>query len=57
MGLRALTLLTIGLVLTMALTCDGTYTITSAYCPVSESAKEAADSVPMPCLVPQDTTP
>ena len=40
----------LGLVLVMA--CDSTVRITMPYCPVSDSAKAHADSIPVGCLFP-----
>jgi hypothetical protein len=51
-----LTLLTLLLVPLVAAVCDGEYRITSVYCPVSDSAKARADSVPLPCLYPPTDT-
>lgn len=32
--------------------CDGTYRVIMPYCPVSDSAKARADSIPVACLFP-----
>lgn len=45
--------LALGLLLAVA--CDGVYRIVVPYCPVSDSAKAHADSVPMPCLFADST--
>lgn len=35
--------------------CSASYTVTMPFCPVSDSAKAAADSVPVACLFTKDT--
>lgn len=43
-------------IVSLAYACDGIYRITveTPYCPVSDSAKARADSIPLPCIL--DTT-
>lgn len=35
----------------LLLSCSGSYTLVMPYCPVSDSAKAHADSVPVACLL------
>jgi hypothetical protein len=37
------------LLLVLLTSCDATYTIVVPWCPVSDSAKQAADSIPLFC--------
>lgn len=47
-------LVVILLLVALVVACDGWYRITveMPYCPVSDSAKAAADSIPVGCLFP-----
>lgn len=56
--MKRLTVITLAVLATLV-ACDYTVTATleMPWCPVSDSAKAAADSVPVLCLVSQDSLP